>query len=74
MSLKISICVPTHNRDSYLGRALRSLFDQTFPRSEYEIIVVDDGSTDKTSLVLNTFKDEIKIIKNKKFRIIKKFK
>ena len=66
MSLKISICVRTHNRDHYLGRALRSLIDQTFPRNEFEIIVVDDGSTDKTSLVLNTFKDEIKVIKNKK--------
>ena len=66
MATLVTICIPTHNRANYIGRALRSIVDQSFPKKNYEIIVVNDASKDKTSLVLKTFKDEIKIINNKK--------
>ena len=66
MATLVTICIPSRNRASYVGRALRSIVDQTFPKENYEIIVVDDASQDKTSLFLKTFKNEIKIIKNKK--------
>ena len=62
--VSISIIVPVYNRELYIGRCLRSLLDQSLERSKYEIIVIDDGSTDKTSTVLNAFKEEIKLIKN----------
>ena len=55
-SKKITICVPSYNRASYLGRCLRSLIDQSFDFKHYEIIVVNDGSLDDTNLVLNAFK------------------
>ena len=45
---------------------MRSLIYQTIDRHEYEIIVINDGSNDKTKFVANLFKDEIKIINNKK--------
>lgn len=64
--ISVSIIVPTHNRELYIGRCLRSLLSQTIPKKTYEIIVIDDGSTDKTSAVLNAFKEEIVLIKNKK--------
>jgi len=64
LSVSISIIVPVYNRELYIGRCLRSLLDQSLERSKYEIIVIDDGSTDKTSTVLNAFKEEIKLIKN----------
>lgn len=66
MTKKVTVCIPTHNRDYYLGRCLRSILNQNFSKKSYEIIVVNDGSTDKTDLVLNSFQGEIKIIKNKK--------
>ena len=66
MTKKITICIPTYNRDYYLGRCIRSILNQNFSKESYEIIVVNDGSTDKTDLVLNSFSDEIKVIKNKK--------
>ena len=52
MATLVTICIPSRNRASYVGRALRSIVDQTFPKENYEIIVVDDASQDKTSLVL----------------------
>ena len=44
----ISVIVPTFNQEKYLGRCLRSLIDQSLKRTDYEIIVVNDGSSDKT--------------------------
>jgi peptidoglycan/xylan/chitin deacetylase (PgdA/CDA1 family)/glycosyltransferase involved in cell wall biosynthesis len=46
--MHVSIVVPTHNRRKRLSRTLELLDLQDFPRSEYEVIVVDDGSTDDT--------------------------
>ena len=43
----ISIIVPVYNGEKYIGRCLRSLLNQTYGKEKYEIIVVNDGSTDK---------------------------
>jgi glycosyltransferase involved in cell wall biosynthesis len=43
--LRISVVIPTHNRTGSLHETIRTLCDQTLDVSEYEIIVVDDGST-----------------------------
>ncbi len=63
---KISVIIPTFNQEKYLGRCLRSLMDQSINRVDYEIIVVNDGSQDKTKFAANLFKEEIKLINNKK--------
>jgi glycosyltransferase involved in cell wall biosynthesis len=47
-----SVVIPTHNRAGIVGRALRSVAAQTF--HDYEVIVVDDGSTDSTPAFLET--------------------
>jgi len=49
---RLTVVVPTHNRSQILGRALRGLLDQTSPPGLYEIVVVDDGSTDNTPQIL----------------------
>lgn len=46
--METSIIIPTYNRRDILERTLRALFTQTYPRNTYEIIIVDDGSTDGT--------------------------
>ena len=66
MKPKISIIVPAFNQENFISRCLRSILDQSLDRQLYEIIVIDDGSTDKTEFVINLFKDEIKLLKNKK--------
>ncbi len=46
--MTFSVIIPTYNRKELLKQCLSSLFAQTFPKNEYEVIVVDDGSTDGT--------------------------
>jgi len=58
--LKISVIIPTYQHGDTIGACLLSLFNQTF--RDFEIIVVNDGSTDNTAEVLEKYKDRIKII------------
>lgn len=60
----ISVIVPVYNQEKFIGRCIRSLLDQTMSRNDYEIIVIDDGSTDRTPYALTLFYDSIKLIKN----------
>jgi glycosyltransferase involved in cell wall biosynthesis len=60
----ISVLVPVYNQEKYIGRCLRSLLAQNFPREAYEIIVIDDGSNDRTPYALELFQDAITLIRN----------
>ncbi len=51
----ISAIICTHNRGDYLGKSLSSVISQTLPEENYEIIVVDNGSTDNTKQVIRAF-------------------
>jgi glycosyltransferase involved in cell wall biosynthesis len=46
----VSICIPTYNRKEYLKETIQSILDQTY--KDYEIVVVDDGSTDETEKMI----------------------
>ncbi|MEQ8414405.1 MAG: glycosyltransferase [Imperialibacter sp.] len=46
--MKLSIILPVYNVEAYLERCIRSLEDQDIPRSDYEVIVVNDGSPDNS--------------------------
>ncbi len=50
--IKVSVIIPTLNRSSSLENALISILNQSFPKDEYEIIVIDNGSTDNTKQVI----------------------
>jgi glycosyltransferase involved in cell wall biosynthesis len=51
----ISVIIPTYNRAHLINRAIRSVLNQTYPH--FELIVVDDGSTDNTEEVVKGFQD-----------------
>ena len=63
-STLVSVIVAAHNEERYLGRCLRSLLAQRFERSRYDVIVIDDASTDRTSAVLATFGDSVTVLRN----------
>jgi len=52
---KVSAIIPTYNRAHFIAEAIQSVLDQTF--TDFEVIVVDDGSTDNTKQIVNSFKD-----------------
>ena len=56
MSRKVSVIVPCYNASGTLERCIRSLLDQTY--SDFEIITVNDGSSDGTSDVLRRLSEE----------------
>jgi glycosyltransferase involved in cell wall biosynthesis len=53
---KVSVIIPTYNYDRFLGEAIHSVLAQTF--QDFELVVVDDGSTDNTKQVVSNFADE----------------
>lgn len=59
----LSVIVPAYNVEQYIEKCLDSILQQTVP-FEYEIIVVDDGSTDSTGNLLKNYenKDNIRIL------------
>lgn len=59
----VSVIIPTYNRGWILKEAVDSVVAQTF--SDYELIVVDDGSTDNTAEILEAYKDRIICVRQK---------
>lgn len=62
----VSVIVAAYNQERFIGRCLRSLLHQTIPHESYEIIVINDGSTDRTPYALELFHDAIHTITNEK--------
>ena len=48
----ISVVICTHNRAEYLRKSLRSVVKQSFPKDKYEILVIDNASTDTTKEII----------------------
>ncbi len=52
--VKISVIVPIYNVEKYLKKCLDSIINQTF--KEFEIILVDDGSTDNSEMICKEYR------------------
>ena len=60
---RVSVIISTFNGQRYIREAVQSILDQTF--EDFELLLVDDGSTDKTVEILRTFDDHrIRILEN----------
>ncbi|MDR1810434.1 MAG: glycosyltransferase [Prevotella sp.] len=63
MSQKLSIIVPVYNVERYLERCIRSIVTQDVPAGKYELIVVNDGSTDGSREILSRLQREYPFIR-----------
>lgn len=66
LPVEVSVVVTVKNAMAYIGRCLRSLINQNFDREKYEIILVNDKSTDKTKEAITPYLGELIYIENKK--------
>lgn len=57
---QVSVIIPTFNRASFLKRAVDSVLDQSY--KEFELIVIDDGSTDNTAELIKAYDKQLKYI------------
>lgn len=65
MSAKVTVVVPCYNAERTVARALGSLLNQTLSPKLFKIIVVNDGSTDKTLETIEGYRPRIEIIDQK---------
>ena len=55
----LSIIIPTHNSQKTIQSCLNSLTNQSYPRDEFEIIVVDDGSVNETVMISKKIANQV---------------
>ena len=60
--MQISIIITAHNYDKYIERAIRSALNQSLDKKAYELIIVNDASTDATEEILKNYLTEVKVI------------
>ena len=53
--IKVSIVITNYNYSRYLNRSIRSAFIQNYPTEKYEIIVVDDSSSDWSREIIESY-------------------
>lgn len=59
MAPSVSVIIPTYNRCDFLEDAIQSVLNQTF--EDFELIVVDDGSTDNTEQMLDNYMHDVRV-------------
>ena len=63
MNPKISVVIPVYNQEKYLAETINSVITQTF--NDFELILVDDGSKDKSAQIIQEYaKQDKRIVPN----------
>ena len=63
MNILVSVIIPVYNRGKFIAESIQSILDQTY--QNFELIIVDDASTDNTVSIINQFEDSrIKLIEH----------
>jgi glycosyltransferase involved in cell wall biosynthesis len=61
----VSVLVDTYNHERYIEQAILSVIEQGVPSTDYEIVVVDDGSTDRTPEIVRKFEPRVRLLRKK---------
>jgi cellulose synthase/poly-beta-1,6-N-acetylglucosamine synthase-like glycosyltransferase len=60
----ITFLIPAHNEEKNIGKCLKSILSLNYPKNKLKVIVIDDGSTDKTAEMVKKFK-KVKLLRQK---------
>lgn len=60
-----SVLIDTYNHERFIEKAIVSVLEQDFPLTEREILVVDDGSTDRTAEIVRKFEPRVRLLQKK---------
>jgi glycosyltransferase involved in cell wall biosynthesis len=59
----VSVLIDTYNHERFIEQAIESVLQQDFPAAEREILVVDDGSTDRTPEIVRRFEPQVRLLR-----------
>ena len=65
MKPSVTVLVDTYNHERHIEQAIVSVLEQDFPAAEMEIVVVDDGSTDRTPEIVGKFAPRVRVLTKK---------
>jgi hypothetical protein len=61
--LPVSVLIDTYNHERFIEKAIVSVLEQEFPATDHEIIVIDDGSTDRTPEIVHSFEPRVRYVR-----------
>jgi len=62
---RVTVLIDTYNHENLIARAIHSVLEQDMPMDDIEILVVDDGSTDRTPEIVRQFEPRVRLIRKK---------
>src|SRR5271163_2038849 len=63
MKPTVTVLIDTYNHERFIEEAIGSVLGQDFPSGEMEILVLDDGSTDRTAEIVRKFEPRVRLIR-----------
>jgi len=64
VNIRISVVIPAYNEEKYIEKCLSTLLESDYPKDEYEIIVIDNGSTDRSVEIARKYTGNVFILPN----------
>lgn len=63
---QLTVIIPLYNREKYINRTLRSLFNQSLDKNFFDIVIVDDCSSDNSIKAISPYEEQVNLIINEK--------